>query len=184
MVLYGTIVKFHVLWYRQVLRFRKTDGALVRTAIWSLENQEKFFEKKITFKFCLSCSFSYAKIIVGLKVDFNTGSDPKYMKYFQIWPNNSWELSWIIIMVNSWELSWGFPSRSITWEPWFRVKKHKTGKHVLDREISVPDWPIGGLHTRLSLKIPILYYTDISLRVCVLSLWTWYQHIKGTKKID
>ena len=44
----------------------------------------------------------------------------------------------------------------------FRVKKHKNGKNVLDWEISVPDWPAGGLYTQPSLKISILHHTNIS----------------------
>ena len=33
----------------------------------------------------------------------------------------------------------------------------------MDWEINVPDWPIGGLYDLPSLKIPILYHTDIYL---------------------
>jgi hypothetical protein len=45
----------------------------------------------------------------------------------------------------------------------FRVKKHKNGKNVPDWELSVPDWPRGGLYSLPSLKIPSPQHTDISL---------------------
>ena len=37
------------------------------------------------------------------------------------------------------------------------VKKHESGKNVLDWEISVSDWPTGGVYTHLSLNIHIIF---------------------------
>ena len=39
----------------------------------------------------------------------------------------------------------------------FRGSEHKNRENVLNWEITVPDWPTGGLHTHPSLKIPILH---------------------------
>ena len=43
----------------------------------------------------------------------------------------------------------------------------KNDENILDLEMSVPDWPRGGLYTHPSLEIPIIYHTDISLHFCV-----------------
>ena len=57
----------------------------------------------------------------------------------------------------------------------FRVKKHKNRENVLYWEISIPDWPTGGLYTHPFLNIPITHHTDISLsNFCVFLLWTGY----------
>ena len=44
-----------------------------------------------------------------------------------------------------------------------RNKINEKTQAVLDWEISVPDWPTGGMYAQRSLEIAIIHHTDISL---------------------
>ena len=71
-----TYVKFYGLSYGQVLRLRKNADWPERTftAIFNLKGH--FGREIFFFKFFIRHLFSYANIIVGLKVDFTPGYDP------------------------------------------------------------------------------------------------------------
>ena len=41
------------------------------------------------------------------------------------------------------------------------MSEHKNRENVLDSELTVPDWPTGGLYTQPSITIPIIRHTDM-----------------------
>ena len=46
----------------------------------------------------------------------------------------------------------------------FKRTEHKIRENVVDWEITVPDWPSGGLYTQQSVKILVIHQTDITFR--------------------
>jgi hypothetical protein len=121
------------------------------------ERKNRQFHSAWAAAYCLWCS-SLSTLTVPLYPRFFaelTGSDKGTVSVLKIF-------FWIFyVVVQFW--------RDIL----ARGSEQTNRENVLDWEVTVPDWPKGGLHTHTSLKIRILRHTDISLSgFCVHSLRT------------
>ena len=82
--------KFHVCERMRSNLLRTFTAILNLKGHFGRENFQKKNFKKFLFKFCISHFFSYANLIVGLKVDFTLGYDPPHSlcNVVVFWKNN------------------------------------------------------------------------------------------------